>query len=176
MEEWKPVVGWEDKYAVSSYGRVKRISSNNGEKTDRLLNPYKGINYLTVELSGDNGRYRRSDKKGYRTPIFVHLLVASAFIGEKPKNFVTNHKDYNKLNNNLNNLEYISRRDNLIHGWKHSGKSYFGEGNHMHKLSDKQILEIRRKYKTNKYSQAELSRMYQVSSGHICNIVHNKIR
>lgn len=103
QEIWKPVIGYESLYAVSSFGRVKRTTLYNNS-TNKPLRPLWGDHYDHVCLS-KNGKQRS------RT---IHRLVAEAFIGI-PNGLVVNHIDGNKLNNRLSNLEVISRSENEIH-------------------------------------------------------------
>ena len=99
--EWKDVVGYEGLYTVSDTGLVYSC------KSDRLMtNTIRGKNnYLCVHLSKDcKGKIHN-----------VHRLVAEAFI-ENPKNKEqVNHIDGNKLNNNLNNLEWVTAKENCLH-------------------------------------------------------------
>lgn len=83
---------------MSSKGRVKNIKRN------RLMKGYVGPNgYLTVILSKD----------GNIKNCYVHRLVAEAFI----KNDVVNHKNFNKLDNRVENLEWCSQKYNAMHAY-----------------------------------------------------------
>ena len=101
MEEiWKYIKGYEGLYQVSSYGKIKNTQTN------KLLNPYeiqKG--YLQVGLC----------KKGKQRLYLVHRLVAFAFLPEIYNKTEINHKDGNKLNNCVDNLEWVTRTENLLH-------------------------------------------------------------
>jgi len=100
MEIWKPVVGFENIYSVSNFGRVRR------EKTLRILKPNLWRNtYPSVLLSN------KSIHKKYR----IHVIVTRAFLGQRPKGTGVNHKDGVKTNNRLENLEYISPSENSRH-------------------------------------------------------------
>lgn len=112
-EIWKPVIGYEGHYEISNYGIVKSISriivDKNGrisKKNELILKP--GINrdgYLQVGLSINNKLFSH----------YVHRLVAEAFI-ENPFNKTTvNHKDGNKLNNHISNLEWATKSEQAIH-------------------------------------------------------------
>lgn len=98
MEQWKQVSGYEN-YEVSDNGRVRR--------NERLLKPIVSKSgYASVHLS-KNGL-----KKKYR----INRLVAIAFL-ENPYGYpVVNHKDENKLNNNVNNLEWCDHTYNANYG------------------------------------------------------------
>lgn len=96
-ENWKPVVGYEGKYMVSDLGRCYSL------KRKKLLKCTRNADgYPYVHLCKD-GR-----SKGY----FVHRLVMLAFIGECPEGYEVNHKDFNRTNNSVVNLEYIPIPEN----------------------------------------------------------------
>ncbi|WP_297990311.1 NUMOD4 domain-containing protein [uncultured Anoxybacillus sp.] len=105
MEVWKPVKGYEGVYSVSNLGRVRR------ESTGYILKPSVAKNgYLIVTLW-----YRNKGKSCY-----IHRILAEAFLpNPDPKVFRTiNHKDGNKLNNDLSNLEWCSYSYNNLHAYK----------------------------------------------------------
>ena len=97
-ENWKPIKNFETKYLISNYGNVKSL------KTNTILKPYTNkTKYLYVCLS--NGKI----KKHYR----IHRLVANAFIpNPKLKKFI-NHKDYDTFNNKVENLEWVTMKENI---------------------------------------------------------------
>ena len=103
-EEWKPIPGYDGKYEVSSYGRVKSYKYNSD---GRILSPgNNGSGYYFVYLCKDGKAKQRT----------IHRLVAEAFI-PNPSNFLEiNHKDEDKGNNHVTNLEWCSRGYNLAYG------------------------------------------------------------
>lgn len=108
-EEWRPVMGWEGYYEVSNLGRVRSLDReiNGYVKSGRILKPQdNGHSYLNVGLHAPN----KIDKHAY-----VHILVATAFIPNPDKLEEVNHKDFNKQNNSIENLEWVTRRDNQLH-------------------------------------------------------------
>ena len=101
--EWRDVPGFEKYYMVSSTGLV--YSKRSGKLRKLVANPQTG--YLTVVLCGD-----------CKKTLTVHRIVAEAFL-EKPIgcDFV-NHKDENKHNNDLTNLEWCTKQYNNVYGSK----------------------------------------------------------
>ena len=102
METWKSIARYEGLYEVSNLGRVRSLKFG---KTKILKPADNGGGYLYVQLCKD----------GIRKNMFVHRLVASAFM-PNPQNLDTvNHKDEDKHNNNVSNLEWMSRTDNIAY-------------------------------------------------------------
>lgn len=95
-EEWKDIKGYEGLYQISNYGRLKSFKKNNQGYIMSNKNS-KGW-YLTVVLTDSSGR-RKTDR--------IHVLVAKHFIGDIPKGYHVHHKDGNKQNNFVGNLEII---------------------------------------------------------------------
>ena len=100
IEIWRDVIGFENLYLVSNLGNVYSIHS----KKQLKLKDNKG--YYNVTLFKNGKRYYK----------IVHRLVAEAFI-PNPNNFKEiNHKDENKINNNVVNLEWCDAKYNLNYG------------------------------------------------------------
>lgn len=98
-EEWKDIKGYEGYYKVSNFGRIKSLLFNR-EKI--LKTRYNKTGYELVNLRNKTFR--------------VHSLVAQAFI-PNPNNYSEiNHKDENKMNNNVSNLEWCDRKYNCRYG------------------------------------------------------------
>ncbi|QOR58314.1 HNH endonuclease [uncultured phage cr106_1] len=100
MEIWKDIVGYEGLYKVSNLGRIKN-------KKDRLLSPYHNTNgYISVDLY----------KNGKVNKLRVHRIVAEAFI-LNPNNLpIINHKNEDKTDNSVSNLEWCNYSYNLSYG------------------------------------------------------------
>lgn len=110
---WKDIEGYEGRYQVSDDGRVRRIKSHG--RTRELKNR-EGL-YYTVSLC----------KEGNKHTYAVHRLVAETFL-EKPEGATeVNHKDGNKKNNDISNLEWVSQRLNRIHAMETLNKPPFGK-------------------------------------------------
>lgn len=113
-EEWRPVVGYEGLYEVSNLGRVRSIDRI-VIYTDGRKRPYKGIE---TKQRTDVGGYKVVTlSRNQKMKIFkVHVLVWSAFNGEKPNGMQVNHKDEDKTNNRLENLELVTPKENCNYG------------------------------------------------------------
>ena len=103
IEQWKPVKDFEGLYEVSNLGNVKSLCDKRGERLRKLVPDKNG--YMTVCLKKE-GRYY--NKK-------VHRLVATAFL-ENSNNYPhVNHKDLDKANNVIENLEWCSAKYNNLY-------------------------------------------------------------
>lgn len=111
QEIWKDIKGYEELYQVSNLGRVKSLpksGKNNAILKERILKLRINDNgYCIVDL------YKNKSRKVKK----VHRLVMESFIGEN-KYLDIKHKDGNKQNNKLENLEYCTRQENMIHAVK----------------------------------------------------------
>ena len=115
MEEiWKAIAGYEGKYQVSNLGRVRSIPRTEKDSMGRRHRTNGGIRKLTLSPSGYLVVNLWKDHKGSHKR--VNRLVAEAFI-PNPNNYdVVNHKDEDKINNHVYNLEWMTNADNLRYG------------------------------------------------------------
>lgn len=148
-------------YHITSDGRVFNI------KTGRCLSAAKDTGgYLILRLC----------KNGSGKMFLIHRLVATAYL-PNPNNLpVVMHLDDDIENNNVSNLRWGSHADNSqdMASKKRGGwHGRFGEKHASAKLSDKQRIEIREKYKTGNYTQKELGMLYSVDQGLISKITRN---
>lgn len=103
-------------------------------KKEKVLKPQlKSNGYLEVALFDGN-------KYIYRT---IHRLVAICFIHRPNKHLVVNHKDYNKLNNKVNNLEWVTQKDNIIHKINTIYKCEHKDGEIVHTRNLKEFAQER---------------------------------
>lgn len=108
-EEWRDIVGYEGLYQVSNFGRVKSteryIKSGNGYRLKRER-------ILTQHLNSKG--YPRVNLHNYYTQeqLFVHRLVAEAFLPKEDGKFVIDHIDGNPLNSNVENLRWCTSSEN----------------------------------------------------------------
>ena len=164
-EEWRDVVGYEGLYHVSNFGRVKSFH-NNGV---RILNPsfadYPGYYVVNLTKSGDQ-----------RTQ-YVHILVAQSFIPNPENKSYVNHIDGDKLNNCLENLEWVTPTENSRHAWQIGLiESRTGTSNLHSKLTPDQVRYIRLNYKPRdkEYGMAALARKFNVAKSTIYFVLARK--
>lgn len=130
IEVWALIKGYESSYKVSNLGNVYSL------KTNKLLKfHYGSCGYLNVFLY--NGFNKKNTKK-------IHRLVAIAFIDNPENKPEVNHKDTNKHNNIVSNLEWATGKENVQHA-KRNGllENRKGEDNAFSKLTEEQVKEIR---------------------------------
>lgn len=120
-EIWKPIKDFEGIYLISSYGNIKSIP--------RLIPTFYGFRKTKVRILKT-----RLDKDGYvlvnlskdksQNTYKVHRLVAAAFIENKDIKPEVNHKDKNKSNNKIDNLEWVTAKENSTHRVNYKTISY----------------------------------------------------
>lgn len=106
-EEWRPVKGFEEVYMISSWGRWKTIADQYGKPIDYIHKVHVG------KRGYPEAHLKYKDKK--RCTV-IHRLVAEAFLPTTPGKPDVNHKDGDRTNNYVDNLEWVNRRENLSHG------------------------------------------------------------
>lgn len=140
IEIWKDIKGFKGYYKISNFGRVKQLERETIVRNrlyhvdEKIMTPFTWQNdYLRVEL-----RVRRN-KKTKRRATYIHTLVCETFIGERPNGYVIDHIDRNKHNNRVDNLRYVTIKENR-------------ENVDKNMISEKQKLS-RAKYDTPEYRQ-----------------------
>jgi transcriptional regulator with AAA-type ATPase domain len=173
VEIWKDIVGYEGLYQVSSLGRVKSL----GYGKERILKGFINSLYLKVCLCNNKKQLN----------FLIHRLVGQAFISNPENKPEINHIDGDKTNNRVDNLEWVTHKENMEHsnrtGLRNNCNCGFasvninnkGEKHPNCKLNDVQVLEIREKYSIGIYTQQNLADEYNISKTVISDIINKKL-
>lgn len=167
MATWKQVPS-DDAYEVSDEGKVRsvdRVIERRGRpaqlkgKELKLLNQNQG--YWAVGLRG-------------KRRCLVHSLVMEAFIGPRPEGMDINHKNGNKQDNRLENLEYCSRSQNMAHavrtGLMPPPPLKRGTSQHLARLNEEKVRHVRQ-WHSEGGGIAQIARHYDVGESTVRNII-----
>lgn len=160
MKIWNYFPGYDSLYALSNEGDVRRAYKNGKVKT---ISPFlNNSGYPSVSL------YKNRKRKSF----CIHRALAILFIPNPENLLEVNHKDGDKTNYSLNNLEWISHSGNIQHSYDNGLQRLpVGELNSASKLTEKQVLEIRALGKGNTLF---LMKKYNVGRTTIKNIISRK--
>lgn len=140
-EEYRQIIGYENLYAVSNLGFVKSIKRN--KQLNIVIDRY---GYPVVHLC-------KNHKPKY---VKIHRLVAQAFIPNPNDLPEVNHKDENKLNNNVENLEWCTNKYNQTYGTVIKRRSNSNKGKHRSEQSKQAISAARKRYLAQKLKPEDL--------------------
>ena len=117
MEIWKTIKGFE-RYQVSSLGNVKSLNYKNTGSEKIMVGGMDAYGYRNVSLRNNGNAKTRT----------VHQLVSESFLNHIPngRKLVVNHKDFNRLNNHVDNLEIVTFRENTNKKHLKSSSKYTG--------------------------------------------------
>ena len=118
MEEWRDIPGYEGLYQASTDGRIRTVE---GKTTSSARFKERHWKSRIMKGRGDNyttGKRVCLWKDGKCKEFLVARLVALTFLGTPPEGYTVNHIDGNRLNNAINNLEWLSIGDNIRHGFR----------------------------------------------------------
>lgn len=125
IETWEDIIGHEGRYQVSRAGRVKSLAHTRKIKgvhqsyDETILKPFSldnGYKQVTLYSGGKGWIYR------------VHRLVAENFIDNPENKPTVNHKDSNRQNNTVENLEWNTYSENSKHGYDSNGRVVWNKG------------------------------------------------
>lgn len=137
-EIWKDIPGYEGLYKVSSFGRIKSLARKTGKNLhsypEKLMSPVITVlGYTKITLS-NNGKIKHTS---------VHRIVAITFIPNPENKKTVNHKDGNKQNNCVKNLEWATYVEQMYHADNTGLRKVRGELSPHSKLKTEDVLFIR---------------------------------
>lgn len=167
-ETWLAVPGYEGLYEISDRGACRRLTFTNRVVNKELTRPRmlrsfkRRKGYPGFALS----------KEGRSHQFFIHTLVLLAFVGPRPDGYHGAHLDGNFLNNNRENLAWVTPQENMDHKLIH-GTQPFGSQLYNSKLTEASVVEIRKRHLSGD-SKSFLSREYNVSRRLIRDVIEGK--
>jgi hypothetical protein len=156
VEIWKTIPQYSD-YDASSFGRIRRATIGRGTWPGRVLRPSAiPAGYLFVRV--------KAPQQEEFVQVYVHRLVAFAFIGPPPSPaHQVNHIDMNKSNNHADNLEYLTGKENRAHAHKLGAyRNTQGSRHHLARFTEPDIQSIRRRFDAQEATIQELATEYDV--------------
>lgn len=174
-EKWKPIKGYSF-YEVSNLGRVRSLP-----RTVRKKSRWGSVVSVTLHgkilkqaTSGYKNNYLivQPCKNGKNKPMYVHRLVAQAFIPNPKMKEQVNHKDSNPKNNVVKNLEWVTAKEHDEHTMR-SGRKPKGSNHKNSKLTEVKVQTIRRLIKR-KWSDDRIAKRYSVSPATITDIKNKR--
>lgn len=161
-ELWKPLQEYKG-IEVSSIGRIRKAA--NKRRKERIL----------TEFPKDrDGYYRVSVQKldGTWTSQPVHRLVAKAFISNPENKQAVNHIDGNRINNKIENLEWVTPKENVIHSFKFGLRKICKQVPKKTILTDFQVSQIGKLREF--YTVSQIAKLFNIEYQSLKNIIHKK--
>lgn len=156
----KDIEGYEGLYAITEGGKIWSYPKR-GKHKGIWLRPFINTRtgYPCVEL--------------LNRPKPVHRLVAITFIPNSRKLPEVNHKNGNKLDFSIQNLEWVTRSENIVHAFR-TGLMVARKGTEVHtaKLDEEKVREIRLLYQSGDFTYREIGEMFGVYHSVISNIIN----
>lgn len=164
VEEWKAVVGFEGLYEVSSFGRIKSLKRRGNWKEHIMKTCVHKNGYERVELNKDGKPYY----------CLVHRLVATSFIPNPENKPEVNHKNGDKTDNKVDNLEWATKSENIKHAYNNRLVSEDVIENRIKKMNNAHRKQVMRSDGIIFDSVKSAAESIGVSTGYVSNAAHGR--
>ena len=172
---WKDIKNYEGEYQVSNDGLVKSLPRYiTYQRKGKGLSAYCPGKILRPRYTKDRYLGLVISHNGSNETIRIHRAVAQAFIPNSLNLPIINHKDGNKSNNVIANLEWTTYKENTAHAYRNGLATNYGSNHYLSKLRESDVLQIREIYLSKKLYQKEIARMFNVCPSLISYIISNK--
>jgi len=152
MKEFRTIQGWQGLYKINEKGEVLSLNYRRTGKPKLVKLNYSSSGYVYVNLNKHNIGHKHS----------LHRLVAQTFLNNPENKPQVNHKDGNKRNNHLKNLEWATAKENRRHGIDNGFITFrHGAAHKCAVLTEKQRNWI--KLLSKDYSRSDLSDIFNIS-------------
>jgi hypothetical protein len=159
-ETWEIIPDLNGLYEASNFGEIRSFTAMS-----------KGS---TLRQQINNSGYKRVMISFLRKYAYVHHLIALTYIGERPIGYDINHINGNKLDNRPENLEYITRKENMAHAKRLGLHDNRGEKHYGSKLSEEDVIMIRQAHSLCGLSVSEIMSAYDVDDATIRDVLSRK--
>ena len=164
-EIWKDIKNFENKYQVSNLGNIRSLNYNRQNICKNVSLTIVGAGYLSFNFC----------KGGKKIRLSAHRLVAQAFIPNPYNKPDINHKNGIKTDNYIENLEWVTKKENQKHSHVMGlAASQKGENNPFSKLTEKDIYKIRELF-DNGVSGSKIGKMFGITSLYAGRIKNRKV-
>ena len=167
---WKPIENYNSLYEVNEKGEIRSLYHWNGHKYEKRKKPY------ILKQSNTTTGYKKVElaKDGKKKSLRVHRLVATAFIPNPMNKPYINHIDGNRINNCVENLEWCTQHENVVHAYetglnkishitKEELQRYVENGVTFHQIMKKEHISVKRLQNYYKiYGVRNLSNKYNI--------------
>ncbi len=170
---WKIIPSYPN-YEASDLGEIRHVPWKNKKEAPRIRKQFiNQFGYYTIGLNQESKKQKT---------ISVHILIAEAFLGIKPKGLVVNHKDGIKTNNKPNNLEYVTSSYNNIHALKNNlrkvaidfSKLKRGEDRKNTKITKTDVINIWKLRKSTGYGYRRIAKQLHIPAGAVDSVLMGK--